>query len=126
LPTFSNPCDFFLKEFYIPFNRTEKDEEKIYKLVESFKRILSEQVQKENESMKYPEITSNLLSNAHKQTPKYIELPTLIVRTFKNLYRNPNSAKVRLVQTVVIGLLMNLVFWDLGTSNEDVKGKGGL
>jgi hypothetical protein len=99
---------------------------KFFKLVESFKRILSEQVHKENESIKYPEITSNMLSRAHKKTPKYIELPQLIIRTFKNLYRNPNSAKVRLVQTVVIGVLTMLVFWDLGTTNEDVEGKAGL
>jgi ABC-type multidrug transport system ATPase subunit len=33
VPKFVNPADYFLKEFYVPFKRTDKDDQKIIKLV---------------------------------------------------------------------------------------------
>jgi ABC-type multidrug transport system ATPase subunit len=42
-PEYSNPADYFLKEFYIPFNKQSNDEIKIKMLTKSFKDVKNKQ-----------------------------------------------------------------------------------
>ena len=42
------------------------------------------------------------------------------------MLRNPNSTKVRAIQIIATAILMSSVFWDLGTSDIDIKGKTGF
>ena len=49
-----------------------------------------------------------------------------MLRTIKNLKRNPTAAKVRVIQTIVVAILLCWIFWDLGTKGLDVRGKTGF
>ena len=59
IPTFANPADFFLKEFFIPFKRTEKDIEKLEALLNGYEAKISDKITEESKNIKYEEINSN-------------------------------------------------------------------
>lgn len=54
------------------------------------------------------------------------EIKELFLRTLKNLIRNPNPLKLRMMQILVMALIINLVFWDLGYSESALRGKLGF
>eukprot|EP01064_Diplonema_japonicum_P031175 TRINITY_DN54_c0_g1_i5.p1 TRINITY_DN54_c0_g1~~TRINITY_DN54_c0_g1_i5.p1 ORF type:complete len:654 (+),score=204.71 TRINITY_DN54_c0_g1_i5:64-2025(+) len=53
------------------------------------------------------------------------QLMALSSRTFRNVLRNPALSKARVVQSVVLGLLLGLVFFDLDDDTLGVRAKQG-
>lgn len=53
------------------------------------------------------------------------ELATVSTRAMKNVYRNPISARIRFLQTIIISILVPLIFWDLDFGESGVYGKVG-
>jgi len=108
-------------------NKTQKDVDKIDNLVKAYDEKIAYSIVKEDQaSNNYDKIDSKLLKDSGTHAPLWIELKELLVRTAKNLYRNPTSTRMRIIQTLVMGILVDLVFWDLGSSREDVRGKAGF
>ena len=49
----------------------------------------------------------------------------MLARTGKNLIRDPQASRVRVIQAIIMSILIILVFWDMGTDTEGVNGKAG-
>ena len=56
-PQFANPADYFLKEFYVPFKRTEEDDQKLDALVQGYDKIILPDIKKEDETIQLEAIT---------------------------------------------------------------------
>lgn len=125
-PRYANPADYFLKEFYVPYKKQEEDIEKLNTLVEGYDKYQKDKVAQENEAIKLDEVNDDMLSSTFHSISYFKELWLLTVRTSKNLIRNPQTSKVRIIQTVVIGVLIILVFWDMGNDEQGITGKAGF
>ena len=126
IPKFSNPADYFLEEFFIPYKKEQKDVEKLDKLVQGYTDHINDQILNENAMIVHDEVTKDLLRGGREKASVFMEFGYLLNRTFKNVHRNPASTRLRVIQTIAMILLMNLVFWDLGTSDKDVENKIGF
>ena len=126
IPTFSNPADYFLKEFFIPYNKTEKDEKKLKTLVDGYDKNLKKIIEKEDSSAKFEKVDSRILREKAFTPNFWTELSLVTIRTGKNLYRNPASLNIRIAQLIIMGLLLNLIFWDLGYSEKSKDSKVGF
>jgi ABC-type multidrug transport system ATPase subunit len=74
IPKFANPADYFLKEFYMPFEKSKEDTIKLEKLVSGYQNNQQSQVMEKNEEIKHDSVDSELLSKAFKSTPWFTEL----------------------------------------------------
>jgi len=127
IPTYANPSDYFLKKFFVPFNKSQEDIEQVNYLVNSYQNELLEGIALENKNLEgYKTIDNQILCGLRSHASPWTELKELIFRTIKNLVRNPNSIKIRVMQILVTGILINLIFWNLGTSTRDIQGKAGF
>jgi len=126
IPQFSNPADYFLEEFFIPYKKEQKDIDKLNKLVEGYSENIEEKIQNENAIIVHQEITEEFLNKSREKASIFVEFGYLIRRTFQNVHRNPTSTRVRIYQVISNIILMILVFWDLGTSVEDIQNKAGF
>ena len=126
IPRFSNPADYFLEEFFIPYKKEKKDEEKLEKLVKGYENNIDERIQNENELIVHDQITEDVLNHSRERASLLTEFKYLLWRTSKNLQRNPTSTRLRVYQAISSIILMILVFWDLGTSDADIQNKTGF
>ena len=124
-PKYANPADFFLKEFYVPFKKTITDEEKLQKLVSSYNDKMKDGITKENDEIKYHEVNESSIKKSVGSVSLLKELWLLTVRSVKNLKRNPQASRVRLMQTLIMAILVILVFWNMGTDTDGINGKSG-
>ena len=107
IPTFSNPADYFLKEFYIPYERGERDDRKLKTLFEGYFKNLDKTIMDEDVSIEYEQINHKILKESHYIPGWCKEMCLLTERTGKNIYRNPASTKIRIIQIVTMIILMN-------------------
>ena len=124
-PKYANPADFFLKEFYVPFKKTSADEEKLKKLVSSYDEKMKGTIAKENEECKFEPVSEDSIKKSVSSVSIFKELWLLTIRSAKNLKRNPQASRVRLMQTLIMAILVILVFWDMGTNTDGINGKSG-
>ena len=61
IPQYSNPADYFLKEFYVPFLKTKEQEEKTYNLIENYKRQILPEVQSDMDRVDFTKISEKEL-----------------------------------------------------------------
>mmetsp|Transcript_8049 Transcript_8049/g.7127 ORF Transcript_8049/g.7127 Transcript_8049/m.7127 type:complete len:428 (+) Transcript_8049:232-1515(+) len=123
-PTYSNPADYFLRKFFVPYKKTLKDKQNINVLIEGYEEnILQRIIEQDKFSSTFEEITSQKLNEANSQISSTHELCILLDRTIKNMIRNPLFIKIRLLQTLVIGILGVLVFWKLDNGPKGIQGK---
>lgn len=126
VPQYTNPADYFLKEFYVPFKKEQNDIDKLDTLVHGYEKHIKDDVMKEDQAAQYDEINEQVLKENFYSAPLCKELGCLLGRTFKNLYRDPQSSRIRVLQTVVMIVLVVLVFWDMGNDQEGITGKTGF
>ncbi|CAI2358917.1 unnamed protein product [Moneuplotes crassus] len=126
IPTFSNPADYFLKEFFIPYKKEQKDIQKLDILIEGYNTRISQDIKKEDEAIKFQDDDEQDIMNRNTKASPLVELGYLILRTAKNTYRNPSATNIRITQAIMMVVLITLCFWDLGTSERDINGKVGF
>ncbi|CAI2387656.1 unnamed protein product [Moneuplotes crassus] len=126
IPKFANPADYYLKEFFIPFNKTKKDEQKLETLLDGYQSHIAGKILGEDKAIENFEVTDQYLKEAHPHAGMVTEFMVLTRRTGLNLIRNPNSTTMRALMIIVTSILMSLVFWDLSDSNNEVQNKTGF
>jgi hypothetical protein len=126
IPKFSNPSDYFLREFYVPFKRTEEDEQKLRKVIDGYQNKLKSINAEQNETSKLNAVDKEMIAEQNEHAGFVASLATIMKRTGKNLFRDPMATRVRIIQTVVMTVLMILVYWDLNYGSRDVYGKVGF
>lgn len=126
VPTYANPADYFLKEFFMPYKKKDSDYKKLNDVVEGYNKHQKDKVKEEDEQISYEEVTEDRLNAQSKKASFFKELGLLLRRTAKNLVRDPQSSRVRVIQTVVMAVLIILVFWDMGNDQQGIDGKAGF
>ncbi|CAI2360246.1 unnamed protein product [Moneuplotes crassus] len=127
VPTYANPADFFLKEFYVPFRKTAKDSEKLDRLVQGYEINMKQAVEAENKGENnYEKITSEKLDDNKSHAGFLVEFKELLKRALKNIVRSPLMTRMRTMQTLVMAILCILIFWDLEEDREGANGKAGF
>ena len=66
-PQFMNPIDYFLREFYVPFRKTEEDVLKLDKLVRGYITLQLESVKTQNAAIMYEEINDEMFKETFKR-----------------------------------------------------------
>ncbi|CAI2362086.1 unnamed protein product [Moneuplotes crassus] len=127
VPSYSNPADYFLMKFYLPYKKSERDIQMLETLKEAFEEKLSSQIALQNEAEYiYEEITAKSLSKAYSQISFWSELKELVKRTGINIYRNPTLAKMRFFSSCMITITICFFFWDLGYDPKGIHNKRGF
>lgn len=127
IPYFGNPSDFYLKEFFMPYNRTAKDEEKLMVLADSYKKDIEPQLLKQSESIVYPHVSEKELLKSMMKVNWCKEFYLLLYRAVYNLAKNPNIIKFKMIAYTVLALACLSLFWDLKNDFEGIRSKiGGI
>ena len=124
-PPFHNPADYFLKEFYVPFNRKQADDDKLEAVVKGYNDQIRPKMMDEDQALQLKGVTKESLEEQSHHVAFCKELILLLARTGKNLIRNPQASRVRIMQTIIICILIILVYWDMGTDEDGINGKAG-
>lgn len=127
VPEYSNPSDYYLREFYVPFNRTEKDENKVALLVDSYQSEIHPKVQEASKEVKYEEISEKQLFKNMTKVNWFYEFWILLCRAVYNVSMHPMIIKFKTSGYGVLALACLALFWNPGDDREGIRGKiGGM
>jgi len=123
-PRHINPTDYFMKVLHV-VDRNQLTEE------ESHRQNLFVSTYKHQEpqvlSGKQTENLTELKKFKRKRaSSRLVQLKELMQRAGKNAARNPALSRVKLLQTIGIALLVDLVFYDLNTDLEGIQSINGV
>mmetsp|Transcript_26301 Transcript_26301/g.26215 ORF Transcript_26301/g.26215 Transcript_26301/m.26215 type:complete len:99 (+) Transcript_26301:709-1005(+) len=65
IPKFANPADYYLKEFFIPYNKTLEDEKKLETLLDGYDTHIAGKILDEDENIQNFEIDKQYLKESH-------------------------------------------------------------
>jgi ABC-type multidrug transport system ATPase subunit len=123
-PELTNPPDYYMRILYIKNRHAlEQDEEqKISLFINNYKSL-------EHSFLK--EVNSDSLTHPSKFTPAlkigmFHELRVLLVRALLNAVRNPPLLAIKIVQMIGSGVLVDLIFHDLGHDSQGVQARQGV
>jgi ATP-binding cassette, subfamily G (WHITE), eye pigment precursor transporter len=140
-PEYSNPADYFLKEFSYSKLQSLHYEEKVIKLSSSYIDCIAPIVENENSSSSQiivkrtgsrsdslvsfdkSEFGRSLAESGFRKISWSIEFWVLMKRTFIDIYRNPMYMAARIGQTIMSGLLALALFWNLGYDLKGIENK---
>ena len=123
-PELKHPPDYFMKILYVADrnNFTEEERNKINIFIEKYKK---------NEAQTLSERKINDLLTIDSKINAYhasilIEIQELLKRAFKNSFRNPLLFYIKLARIIVTGVLIDLLFNNLGYDTRGVKNREGF
>eukprot|EP01083_Nonionella_stella_P283996 966691_1 len=112
-PQFTNPADFFLKSLFA------ESPEEIGKILEiSEAQTVSTIARIEDTAAACPE---PLVASPFERVGVSTQLRLLCVRSEKNMYRNPITSYIRLIQSVLVALIFGVVFLNVGRAKVDTS-----
>eukprot|EP00993_Chasmostoma_nieuportense_P001445 NODE_2327_length_1210_cov_40.384118_g2213_i0.p1 GENE.NODE_2327_length_1210_cov_40.384118_g2213_i0~~NODE_2327_length_1210_cov_40.384118_g2213_i0.p1 ORF type:complete len:368 (+),score=98.38 NODE_2327_length_1210_cov_40.384118_g2213_i0:3-1106(+) len=123
-PQYSNPCDFFMKLL-----RTESVEDPSLKT--SAASTAEQFIQFWTTHGSAVQVTSGRQCKGPsvrpaKPAPFGVQLVALIRRTLVSVFRQPMLTRVRLFQTLFLGLLLGAIYFDLGNDQQSIQMRQGL
>lgn len=124
-PKYSNPADYYLKEFYVPFVRTEKDERKIEYLNDSYDMQIKDRLLIQGEAIDCNELSEQDLYESMIRVSWFFEFWILLKRAFYNVFYQPLIIKYKILGYTVVALFCLSLFWRLGNDPEGVRSKLG-
>ena len=104
IPQYSNPADYFLKEFYVPFPKTKEQEDKINQLVASYDKQILPEVKDDMTKIDVTKITERELLEQMTKVNWFLEFWILLCRGMYNILYNPTLVKFKTIGFVAIGL----------------------
>lgn len=125
VPEYSNPSDYYLREFYLPFNRTEEDENKIKNVTSSYESKIQPMIEKEIEELKYDKVTEKQLLKNMNKANWCKEFYLLLHRAIYNILFHPMIIKFKTIAYTVLALVCLCIFWNPGDDREGTRGKLG-
>jgi len=125
VPEYSNPADYYLKAFYIPFNRTIEDDAKVESLTNSYTNEISPKITEENNKIRYPNINQKELFASMVKVNWFVEFWLLFKRAARTYLLHPMALQYKAMAYTVLALVSLALFWDLGDSEQDVRSKIG-
>ena len=125
IPEFSNPADYFLKEFYAPFPKTKDQEEKVERLANAYQEKILPVISSEMERVKFDNVSEKDLLKSLQRVNWLIEFWYLMSRAMYNIFYHPMIIKFKTISYAVLGLLGLSIFWNPGDDIEGVRGTIG-
>mmetsp|Transcript_23191 Transcript_23191/g.23082 ORF Transcript_23191/g.23082 Transcript_23191/m.23082 type:complete len:508 (+) Transcript_23191:95-1618(+) len=125
VPEFSNPSDFYLKEFYISFERTRNEEDKMRVLVDGYDKQIHPQIEAGMKSTNYDEVTEKELLKGMTRAGFLLQFWILLSRSTYNVFFHPMIIKFKTVGVLTIALVCMAVLWDPGEDREGIRGTIG-
>jgi ABC-type multidrug transport system ATPase subunit len=125
VPEYSNPSDYYLREFYVPFVKTEKDNEKLITVVSTYETQIHPQIKAETEELRYEQVTEKQLLKNMTKAGWCKEFFLLFYRCIYNILFHPMIIKFKTIVIIVLAGACLSLFWDPGNDREGVRGKIG-
>jgi len=127
IPAYTNPADQLIKVMHAKDKPEPEDIEKQEELFENYNKYIRPTIESE---MKEAEEKSEPLNKKRLSQFRASSFGTqfqqLMHRAFINLVRNTTLTRVRIGQVVVLGIIMNILFWNKrGYDKENVSQKNG-
>ncbi|CAI2361051.1 unnamed protein product [Moneuplotes crassus] len=124
VPEFSNPSDYYLREFYVSFKDRDKGE-KLDTLTSSYQREILPVIHSEMEAAEFDHVTQkDLIKNMHKVSWIY-EFWILLCRAFYDLFKNPWIFKYKTIPVIAVAISCMVIFADPGEDSEGIRGTLG-
>jgi hypothetical protein len=127
IPKYTNPADHLIKLIHAKEKPDQKDIELQNKFFQNYDTILKPKIAKE-----MTEIKSKVNELDKKRLQGFrvssfgLQFQQLMIRAFRNTCRNPTFTRVRTIQTIILGILNLILFWNKSTYGmQDVKDKNG-
>eukprot|EP01083_Nonionella_stella_P066860 176430_1 len=114
-PQLTNPADFFLK---ILFPETKAEIQRIEELSEEQRMatLLCIKEKELNEGNLEP-----LEASPIQRVGFSTQMMLLAMRTLKNMYRQPLTSRIRVIQSVVVGLIAGVIFYKVGDEDDSAS-----
>jgi len=122
-PEYSNPADYFLKEFSTPRKLDSSYVEKVNTISKAYESHLMHIIEQEDSISDHPQISKSLLKSRFREVSWCREFELVVKRTFMDMHRNPMYMGARICQTIMTGLLALALFWNLDYGPAGVENK---
>jgi hypothetical protein len=122
-PMYSNPADFFLKEFQMPFHQSEEDKIKVATLIGGYQKTIIPAIQKEEEDFAFD---PNFEMFVFGGSGFWKQLRILSDRAFKAFIRNPRVLRTRIIQNIVLSFFTLSLYWKCEDDKEGIQNKIGV
>lgn len=137
-PTYNNPADYFIRVLAKRPSKSLNADEKARHEEAEHKR-LSDICDKWDEHVKSGALeedtrilksestgdVEDLARHRRQRAAWCTQFSVLTQRAFKNTLRDPVTTRARLGQAVVVGLIVGLIYWQLGQEQADVQNRNG-
>lgn len=120
----TNPPDHYIRTIHIKHRKsfTDQEQKTFDLLIATYKKS-----EKKALSLVNTENLSTINSKSRPFRPGFVrELQVLTARCFKNTTRNPLLFFVKMFQAVTIGVIIDILFHDLGYDDKGVNNRKGL
>jgi ATP-binding cassette, subfamily G (WHITE), eye pigment precursor transporter len=124
-PEYSNPADYYLKEFYVPFIKDSNDDNKIQILKEAYESQIKPNVLKNNEEIRYDSVSERSLFHSMVRVNWFYEFVILFKRAIYNIIFHPMIIKAKLMAYTVMAFACISLFWNLDDNFEGIRSKLG-
>ena len=116
----TNPADHFMRILYVAdsSNLTEEEEKKIDDMTHAYNLVKKYEIIEENEKI-------TKINKTYKASfiAQYF---ILLERAWKNSYRNPFLMAAKIFQCVCLGILVDILYHDLGYGMKQVENRKGV
>eukprot|EP00347_Sterkiella_histriomuscorum_P009468 403341097 len=114
-PKFANPADYFMRVLTVNYPKDTNDEKKVKFLVSSYQSKILPLISKESSMLTLAELDKSTLKKDYASFRK--QMKVLVQRVNEHVKKDPRHVRVKIGQTIFIGLLSLAVFWDLSGNN---------
>ncbi|EER20237.1 abc transporter, putative, partial [Perkinsus marinus ATCC 50983] len=109
-----NPADFVL------YNVQTEPRDNIEVLIDAYKADFEKQMMPWIEDLRGKAVQQVEVHSSARVAPMVVQLRELLKRDFRDIIRNPSVQLVKLCMTIVMGLLMGCVFFQVGADEPEM------
>ena len=127
IPPYTNPADQLIKLMHAKEKPDLEDIKMQNELFDCYDKHLRGGIQQDVTQLKEqtPPLDTKRL-NLFRASDFLLQFNQLTIRAFKNMIRNVTFIKVRFIQIIILGILLDLLFWNKRSYDEgDVRDKNG-
>lgn len=127
IPPYTNPADQLIKVMHAKEKPEPEDLRMQEELFDNYNRHIRSSIEDEIAEAEKESIPLNKKRlNQFRASSFCMQFQQLMSRAFKNLLRNITFTRVRIGQVIVVGILMDILFWNKsGYGQDHVRAKGG-
>ncbi|CDW80485.1 abc transporter family protein [Stylonychia lemnae] len=114
-PKYANPADYYMRVLTVNYPKEQNDIKKVNYLTSSYDQKLNPIVKKEQKMLQLAAVDPSKFRKDY--APFRIQLKELMKRCNQQAKDDPRHFRVKVGQTIFIGLLSLAIFWDLSAND---------